>query len=308
MKRATLSREQLGIVDTDKDVYETADVPEPAELSDEVQQLKRELEANLKSGKEDRPAHPGPIDRAALDPNEARLYFETRDLVCLPPETDFSHQAHERKRHEWRILGSHHRALETPFDRYTRLLAEVQALQRDLELAEKESCAEGVSTEQLYPSHIRHEVAKLISRVELLHQQALPHPLLPNTKGEAPCTSLSSSSATSRLLSITRRLQEQPHQGSDGAGAGVGAGARGASRESSLGAGVGGGCVSVFFVCVWRCVCVCVWRACVSCVYLYASLCLCVCVCMCVFIIFFVRVLVCACMCVYSASVLAPLY
>jgi hypothetical protein len=284
MKRATLSREQLGIVDTDKDVYETADVPEPAELSDEVQQLKRELEANLKSSKEDRPAQPGPIDRAALDPNEARLFFKARDLVSLPPETDFSHQAHERKRHEWRILGSHHRALETPFDRYTRLLAEVQALQRDLELVEEESCAEGVSTEQLYPSHIRHEVAKLISRVELLHQQALPHPLLPNTKGEAPCTSLSSSSATARLLSITRRLQEQPHQGSDGAGAGVGAGARGASRESSLGAGVGGGCVCIFCMCGVVSAFVCGVRVCF--VYICMQVCVCararLCVCVCV--------------------------
>ena len=67
-KRAALSREQLGIVDSDKDVYETAETPDNDEVSDEVQQLQRELHANRRSSKEDRPAQPAPIDRASIEP------------------------------------------------------------------------------------------------------------------------------------------------------------------------------------------------------------------------------------------------
>ena len=124
-----LTREQLGIVDSDKDVYETADVAVPG---GETQQLLGELEAGQKSLSDNRAGLPAPIDRAPLEPAAARSFFQTVDAVSRPPETDFSHAAHERRRTEWRILGDcqHARRLETPFDRYTRLVAEAQALHR----------------------------------------------------------------------------------------------------------------------------------------------------------------------------------
>ena len=126
-KRATLTREQLGIVDEAKDIFETADMPE---ASGDTQQLRRELESARRQQRDERPAQPAPIDRAPLEPGAARSFFQTLDAVSQPPDSDFSQQAHERKREEWRILGSRQRSLETPFDRYTRLLAETQALQR----------------------------------------------------------------------------------------------------------------------------------------------------------------------------------
>jgi hypothetical protein len=126
--RATLTREQLGIVDAAQDVFETADEPEATSLAPPVQ---RELADGLRSQRDERPALPAPIDRAPLEPGAARSFFQTLDAVSQqPPGADFSQEAHERKREEWRILGSRQRALETPFDRYTRLLAEAQALQR----------------------------------------------------------------------------------------------------------------------------------------------------------------------------------
>jgi hypothetical protein len=177
--RRTLTREQLGIADSERDVYETPDEEAPG-CSLEQQELDRELEACRKSEKEDRPTAPVPIDRAPLEPSAARSLFQARDLVCLPPESDFSQQRHEQRRTEWRILGSRHRALETPFDRYTRLLAEAQALERDLQTVEQECAADGTSTEHLYPSHIRHEVETLVSRVEGMQPRVLKHPLVPD--------------------------------------------------------------------------------------------------------------------------------
>lgn len=126
-KRGTLTREQLGILDATKDVFETADL---TETSGESQQLRKELEAARRQQRDERPAQPTPIDRAPLEPGAARSFFQTLDAVSQPPDSDFSQQAHERKREEWQILGSRQRSLETPFDRYTRLLAETQALQR----------------------------------------------------------------------------------------------------------------------------------------------------------------------------------
>jgi hypothetical protein len=130
-KRATLRREQLGINDASPDVYESAgDGDAPA--GGEEAELQRELEAVRKQRKDESPAAPAPIDAAPLEPAAARGLFQARDAACLPPQTDFSLQAHERKRDEWRILGSRERRLETPLDRFTRLLAETQALERSL--------------------------------------------------------------------------------------------------------------------------------------------------------------------------------
>ena len=229
-KKRSLTREQLGIVDSAKDVYETGDVAEPGS---ETQQLQLELEASRKS-KEDRPSQPGPIDRGPLEPSTARSLFQTRDAVCLPPESDFSHEAHERKRDEWRILGSRQRALETPLDRYTRLVAEAQALERDLQMAEDESAVEGKSTEQLYPAHIRQEVSELVSRVEQMQHHPLSHP--------QSRTALSgTASANARLTSLARRLQEAPQQAGKGGGGEVESVCVWASGEGPRKEGEGGG-------------------------------------------------------------------
>ena len=54
-KRATLTREQLGIVDEAKDIFETADMPE---ASGDTQQLRRELESARRQQRDERPAQP----------------------------------------------------------------------------------------------------------------------------------------------------------------------------------------------------------------------------------------------------------
>ncbi len=107
-------------------------------------------------------------------------------------------------------------------------------------------------------------------------------------------------SSLSRAVFKSSRIRDQMVQG-QGSGQG-----QEVHHGSLLWARVSEEGVSVFFVCVWRCVCVCVWRACVFCVYLYASLCVCVCafVCMCVCSSFvYVRVMVCACTCVSCVSI-----
>ena len=134
-KRTTLSREQLGIADAVQDVFETADDENGSEGARgshpaEEQQLLRDLETMRKARREDRPAAPAPIDPAPLEPAASRALFQARDAVCLPPQSDFSFEAHARKRDEWLILGKREHRLETPLDRFTRLLAEAQALER----------------------------------------------------------------------------------------------------------------------------------------------------------------------------------
>lgn len=136
-KRTTLSREQLGIADAVQDVYETADDVESGSEGArgsghpaEEQQLLRDLETMRKARREDRPAAPAPVDPAPLEPAASRALFQARDAVCLPPQSDFSLEAHARKRDEWLILGKREHRLETPLDRFTRLLAETQALER----------------------------------------------------------------------------------------------------------------------------------------------------------------------------------
>ena len=79
-KRATLTREQLGIVDAAKDIFETADV---SEASGDTQQLRRELESARRQQRDERPAQPAPIDRARLHDawTCAKLHVAFRECV-----------------------------------------------------------------------------------------------------------------------------------------------------------------------------------------------------------------------------------
>ena len=159
MTDAADRRRKLGIDDSLPDVYESPDVPDvlPTSISSELDAAKRAL-------REARPGSSAPIDRAPLEPSSARGIFQAKDAVSRPPQTDFSSAAHVRRREEWRLVGRRERSLESPEERYLRLMAEVSGLESDLAMAEVGS-DEG---HDVFPSELKNEAKLLHERLEKL--------------------------------------------------------------------------------------------------------------------------------------------